>query len=1633
MGLKAPVTTILLLVLCSVRAIRVPIDWNSDSAVTTEQYSDDVETVSESNIPLSNSPVPIPEEYFQYPANKPQFAVDVAKFHGVRNPEKHYSAHPVRPFTGVEKPVLGKHKILDGNNPIYHQFQQFTKLNDGGESLYNPNSAEYEVFHPYQAEKPALQEIYKDPVLDKIRNDIYNSQTRLQNYEKDAGRPDIQDSEYLESPEETDRKNFSNKYVPATYEIHRPQRRPIYYRPSPYSSRDHYLNRRFKLPLNQYSAKIKPVHYRPLRGHLQRLRQNHAIKYDDEHNEYPQIPAYEPILETPDGYDIYERGKAKYVALRNNVDESLNNVVKQNRPATYQRLELENNRGEPYAQMNDEEKEEEEFIPIKNYAQVRKFETTKHVPKSKAFEDAENFDEIKNAPRLREAIKSTKAQTVYTEEGYEDAAYDHEGEEKHAAENEAHGGHLSEKEISGGKYKIPSVNQKYEDAGGYEHQDQNLNGQKWKNNDKDKEEKSENEDYSEDETAYAIEAEVYDDVTGRRDKRHNEDQKNSYECIEDHYEEKAVERKKRENKLENNISNKENNETHEETSTNKEIDFKVPQLDYNSTYLTSAEILKKETLKGPPKKTNMKEKYPYYFKDLRNIHKDSPLRYAENLKFIPKKSRGGTEFYESRSKFLECPEVDDDVDPIPEKIKKSGHPNENDEAQDDDSQSKSNKADFSQIKQNRRLRGLGDKIDCFKAKFFGENPLDSPFFKEDIISNPEPVTAPNLSIYKLKSEESLNLPSSLSNVFNVSGKLIEVNPDVANVLQKFSEEHKSLQEKLAQTRQKLRSPLLPQNVTLHNISPQLSYESNIYSDVLRNMFNLQQPINKNVELANLPLTTPTTEQASTYNSTYVSYISKEDVTATPALVRRKRTATFVYEPYKIIREGQLPDSKKTSTTGNVSPLIKQLQASNVVDKVTKTLEGQNHPVKRNVVARAYKDIGRKDRIQIEDKGAKDSIETKFVDVSIDPRRREPRYEVKLMNHKIQYSPVENKKAMSLEDYKYQTNKTRRARIRNEKYTTSTIHPQTRSSSQQKSTSRPYFDVSQFLPKTINSDIQKPSASNTVQKVILNPTSTDRAITQQETKQNSEEDEYEEYDDDEITTTTSTSAPLFRKKRRKTTTTSTSKPDNEEEFELPKLRLRTRFNTTPILSSTTAKTTTAQYDDSIVPKFREKKKKSSKSTLVKDTKTYNDGDEDMMKDEVDALIGVQHDMEDYKPLYEKEIEKNAKEARDSARSTEDYDTTADSNEDDEEDDDTDEDDNISDSNEDEDENEENDASISETRPRVTTPKPTQQSLFKTTEAPASTTESRSAKLEIRPVVHKKKIEIHTEIPANKSLPNATKYRQDYKEVEIIKEMPSKPKTYHRTPARKAQKNLEALELYKDEKLAEEVNRLGAVEVFKENLDLVKGPKHGGNYRSFDLNQTSATPYHKRNQKARTDVEASQTNNEKHIELVDVLPALRTNSRHSNSKSRNNGRSAKLELLENFDQIKQILHDGNIKAKQDIQNPPKNSKNAKLIELDEEENNDEDAEERDERHHDHDSSRSRGRPLHGGNYRSAKLILGNNNEDETAIIKAKASRNSNRSKPADILSTFAQAVPHLTTTPAYILDPSKRMYYYVDDKR
>ncbi|XP_046602632.1 uncharacterized protein LOC124296619 [Neodiprion lecontei] len=109
------------------------------------------------------------------------------------------------------------------------------------------------------------------------------------------------------------------------------------------------------------------------------------------------------------------------------------------------------------------------------------------------------------------------------------------------------------------------------------------------------------------------------------------------------------------------------------------------------------------------------QKYPFYKNS--KVSSLSPLQYIINPEQIPRKTFGGMEFYDSRDRYVECEGVDPSLDevlpeeeePVPNRGPKENLP---------------------------RLRGLGDKLDCYKAKYFGQNPFDSPLFFEKQITQP---------------------------------------------------------------------------------------------------------------------------------------------------------------------------------------------------------------------------------------------------------------------------------------------------------------------------------------------------------------------------------------------------------------------------------------------------------------------------------------------------------------------------------------------------------------------------------------------------------------------------------------------------------------------------------------------------------------------------------------------------------------------------------------------------------------------------------------------------------------------------------------------------------------------------------
>lgn len=101
-------------------------------------------------------------------------------------------------------------------------------------------------------------------------------------------------------------------------------------------------------------------------------------------------------------------------------------------------------------------------------------------------------------------------------------------------------------------------------------------------------------------------------------------------------------------------------------------------------------------------------KYPYYNFPEKILSEMSAHRYSENLRNYPKHRQS---FYEHKNAHP-CEEIEDDIDPVPKDIEVKG---------------KRGKFNNSP----KRLNNLGDKIQCFREKYFGKDPFDNPLFKED--------------------------------------------------------------------------------------------------------------------------------------------------------------------------------------------------------------------------------------------------------------------------------------------------------------------------------------------------------------------------------------------------------------------------------------------------------------------------------------------------------------------------------------------------------------------------------------------------------------------------------------------------------------------------------------------------------------------------------------------------------------------------------------------------------------------------------------------------------------------------------------------------------------------------------------
>lgn len=96
--------------------------------------------------------------------------------------------------------------------------------------------------------------------------------------------------------------------------------------------------------------------------------------------------------------------------------------------------------------------------------------------------------------------------------------------------------------------------------------------------------------------------------------------------------------------------------------------------------------------------------FPFYFMHRDRLPELSALRYAETQ---GRRARGAQSVYDSKP--LDCEHIDFDDSTV------------NDEE--------------TETTKKRRLKGLGDKIGCYKQKYFGADPFSNPIFKERLVSD----------------------------------------------------------------------------------------------------------------------------------------------------------------------------------------------------------------------------------------------------------------------------------------------------------------------------------------------------------------------------------------------------------------------------------------------------------------------------------------------------------------------------------------------------------------------------------------------------------------------------------------------------------------------------------------------------------------------------------------------------------------------------------------------------------------------------------------------------------------------------------------------------------------------------------
>nr|CAH7736414.1 unnamed protein product [Callosobruchus chinensis] len=452
--------------------------------------------------------------------------------------------------------------------------------------------------------------------------------------------------------------------------------------------------------------------------------------------------------EVPDGYDTFLQGQKVFDKTKADLSKQFDQVPKKHGLGKYL----------PERSEEDEEAKEDQFVPVRLYAQVRHSEDEKHLPRSAADDE-----------RLKELVKDSKIHTVYSEEGYEDDAYDHAGHEKNAETGEAfeEAGKLHDRKIV---KKIPDKVleeakkiRDNEDADSSDSSSAASQGTKNPSNDTikndhldTKQNKVTTSKKSNSESIKMEDKVVIKPENATKVKQYSKPLSKVHKILKAKHdsegkasliEEKVLKKK----------SGKERPASASlpaTTATTEDI-REILTEDIPATTLGTTAIPKRRNeIKVATVLTLSKEeqpfleigrrkrrkrgafdgnKYPYYRANA--LNPNSPLRYSENLRNIPDKSRDDLAFYRQAETRFRCPDVDRSVDPVSDKVKEkvANGGQEEDEEDEEESDPSNHKPP------SKRLNQLGDKIDCLKVQYFGINPFDSPFFSESEVGPVKPV------------------------------------------------------------------------------------------------------------------------------------------------------------------------------------------------------------------------------------------------------------------------------------------------------------------------------------------------------------------------------------------------------------------------------------------------------------------------------------------------------------------------------------------------------------------------------------------------------------------------------------------------------------------------------------------------------------------------------------------------------------------------------------------------------------------------------------------------------------------------------------------------------------------------------